>query len=121
MIETHVSFFHLQHKSENRHKMQCVLHMIQENFDIFGYYGVEEYLCSDLLAIDSKYQGRGIGTQFLEIIKTMCYDFGIKLISALLTSDFSNHNAYQAGYKVDRKLKYAFDRVHGVPSSLIST
>lgn len=88
--------------------MEEVWRLLEENFDIFQYHGVDEYFCPENLVVDSKYQGRGIGEQLLKTNTIICHHFGIKLISSIFTSDFSNRIADRAGFYLDRKLRYIF-------------
>lgn len=76
-----------------------------EDFDPFEHYNVDKYLSSVGLVVSTKYRGRNIGEQFLQVRRVFCKEFGVKLTSTAFTSDFSNRIADKVGFKPDRVLR----------------
>lgn len=75
--------------------------MVYENFDPYEKYGVNEIMGSLGLSVDRKYRGRGIGDQFLATRKLFCKEFNLKITQTIFTSNFSNRNADNVGFKTD--------------------
>lgn len=95
-----------QFKSEKNRRLFATMGLVNENFDTFEHYGVDKYLTSAGLLTITKYRGRNIGGQFLKARGAICKEFAIKLTSTTFTSDFSNHNADNVGFKLDIHLRY---------------
>lgn len=99
------SSINFQFKCEENIKQFDLLALLSANFNTFEFYGVDKYLSSAGLAVDSKYRGRSIGEQFLRIRKEICEEFDIKLTSTIFTSDFSNRIADNVGFTVNTTIR----------------
>lgn len=55
----------MQCKSPITRNVLDTMSLLYQNFDVFERYGVDKYLSSIGLSVDSKYRGRGIGRQFM--------------------------------------------------------
>lgn len=94
-----------QFSSEKNIRQFFTLSLLNEDFDTYERYGVDQYLTSAGLTVTPKYRGRGIGEQFLKSRAVICKEFGIKLTSTSFTSEFSNRIADKVGFKLDKIIR----------------
>ncbi|XP_031637827.1 uncharacterized protein LOC116350223 [Contarinia nasturtii] len=72
-------------------------------FDIFEYYGVDEYLANDGLVVLPEYRRRGIAKQLIMTFPNICKENELEVLASVVSSDSINNMANefeQSGYEI---------------------
>ncbi|XP_055537814.1 uncharacterized protein LOC129725722 [Wyeomyia smithii] len=79
---------------------------LTDTVDLFGRYGVQEYLTDYGMAVHREYRGKGICREMLRARIPLCKTFGLRLTSTNFTNLGAQAVAAKLGYRCDLEMSY---------------
>ncbi|XP_058458459.1 uncharacterized protein LOC131435019 [Malaya genurostris] len=79
---------------------------LTDTFDVFGNYGVSEYLTACGMAVHRNYHGTGICGEMLRAQIPICKALGLKVISTNFTGTETQAVAAKVGFRSDLEMSY---------------
>lgn len=86
-------------KSKDLDDIMTVMDVAAEKFDVFGHYGVAEYLTGFGMSVDPIYRRKGIATELLKARVMLMRSMGFKLTSTVFTGIGSQKAAKEVGFE----------------------